>query len=327
MRSRRTRPLAEADDDLQFFRSLSAGDDRARLFGTVTHWERDVATQQPRDFGVVRDLRVNVSGMGRVLDIWTDDAGRFDVKLPPGKYEVTSLPPPGFSTNYTQHSIELPAPRSCAVLDWGVRFDGRIRGAVQRRQAEAGVEIPVELMAVESVGQSGNVSVLRAPIDSAGRYEFTEVPPGRYLVGVDLVRRMNPTLVFPTTFHPGTPDASSATVIELRGGQQRDLEPMTLPAARPARQLVGTVVREDGSPVSGAYISLSDGNSKWRQVASGMKTGPDGTFSLLVHEGLSYIARAHFWDEDQRRQVRGSIGPFVISSELGPIKVVLSPGK
>lgn len=323
----RTRPLAEAADDLRFFQTLSAPDDRARLYGTVTHWERDVATEQPRDYGAMPDLRVNVGGAGTVLDTWTDDAGRFDLKLPPGKYEITFLPPPGFSTKSLQHSIDLPVPRSCAVLDWSVSFDGRIRGLVQRRQEESSAEIPVELMAVEALSKSGNVSVLRAAIDSAGRYEFTEVPPGRYLVGVDLVRRMDAKVVFPTTFHPGTQDASLATVVELQGGQQRDLEPMTLPPARHAYQLVGTVVFEDGSPASGASISLSDGIAKFRQVAGGIKIGPDGTFSFLVHEGLSYIALASFWDESQRKQVTGSFGPFVIGGDLVPFKVVLSSPK
>lgn len=59
-------------------------------------------------------------------------------------------------------------------------------------------------------------------------------------------------------------------------------------------------------------------------MAAGIKTEPDGTFSFLVHEGLSYIARASFWDEGQRKQVSGSFGPFVIGGELVPLKVVLS---
>lgn len=100
----RTRPMADAAEDLQFFQTFSAPSDRARLSGTVTHWERDPSTEQPRDYGPVPNLRVDVSGMGQLLDTWTDDAGRYAVRVPPGKYDVTFLPPPGFSNKYVQHS-------------------------------------------------------------------------------------------------------------------------------------------------------------------------------------------------------------------------------
>ena len=323
----RTRPLAEATDDLRFFQTPPAPNDRGRLYGTVTHWERDISTQEPRAYGAVRNLRVNVSGSGTVVDTWTDDAGRYELRLPPGKYEVTFLPGPGFSTKDLTHSIELPVAQACSVLDWSVRYDGRIRGVVQFPQNASGAAIPVELMAADAVGKGGNISVLRTPVDSAGRFEFTEVPPGRYVVGVDLVRRMDATVVFPTTFYPGTADPASATIVQLEGGQERELGPMPVPQPRSPYQLTGTVVFEDGSPALGAFISLSDGVATFRQVAVGIKMGSDGAFRFLVHEGLSYIARASFWDEAQRKQVSGTVGPFVIRGDMGSVKVVLSSAR
>ena len=263
--------------------------------------------------------------MGQVLDTWTDDAGRYEVKVPPGKYEVTFLPSPGFSNKYLQHSIDLPDGRACAALDWSVNFDGHITGVIRRPQGGGpGAEIPVELMSADAIGKSGSISVLRTSSDSAGRFEFTEVPPGRNVVGVDLIRRMDAKEVFPTTFHPGTQDASEATIVQLEGGAQRELAPMPLPPAKRSHRLAGTVAYEDGTPASGVFISLWDGITKLRQVAVGTKTGPDGTFEFLVHEGLSYIARASIWDESLRKQVAGTAGPFVIGADLTPLRVVLS---
>ena len=182
-------------------------------------------------------------------------------------------------------------------------------------------------MAAKDVGKSGNVQTLNAQTDAGGSFEFSDVAPGQYVVGVDLTRRMDPIAVFPRTFHPGTSDPALATVVKLDGGQHLDLEPMTLPAPRRSFRLTGTVVREDGSPAPGVFISLRDGVETWRQVAVGTKTGFDGSFSFVVHEGLSYIASASYWDAEQRKSIAGSVGAFVVTQDTGPVRVVLTGGR
>jgi hypothetical protein len=102
---------------------------------------------------------------------------------------------------------------------------------------------------------------------------------------------------------------------------------MTLPPPRRAFVLRGTVVHEDGTPESSAVISLRDGIEKWRQVAVGTKTGTDGSFSFVVYEGLSYTASATYWDAAERKQSVGNLGPFVVTQDIGPVKVVLSSGR
>ncbi len=324
----RTRLLADASDDLQFLQTLSApGKTRARVYGTISHWERDLATGQPRENGLVPDVLVIVRSPGNAFEAWTDARGRYEVTVPLGKYEVIAQPSAPFSARYLQQTIELLDPRACFVVNFVVQFDGRIRGVVRQSSGEPAEGVSVEVMAAEAVGKTGNIQTLRASSDVGGSFEFSEVPPGRYVVGVDLTRRMNAEVVFPTTFYPGTPDAAFATVVQLGGGQQRELEPITLPPARRSYRLAGTVVFPDASPASGAFISLQDGTAPWRQVAVGIKTESDGRFSFVVHEGLSYIAHASYWDEAQRKQVAGSVGPFVVTGDTGPLKVVLSAGR
>ncbi|CAN5649968.1 hypothetical protein BH23ACI1_BH23ACI1_31630 [soil metagenome] len=325
----RTRLLTDAGDDLSFLQTLSVpGQTRARVYGTITHWERDFATGEPREHGPVPDVLVSVRGLASAFDALTDTRGRYEVTVPPGKYEVTAFPPPAFSARHLQQTVELRDPRACFVADFSVRFDGRIRGVVRQSSGEPAAGVAVEVMAAESVGKSGNIQTLRALSDAGGSFEFAEMSPGRYVVGVNLTRRMEDAqVVFPSTFHPGTTDGALATVLQLDGGQQRELNPMTLPPARRKYRLSGTVVFEDGSPASGAFLSLRDGIAKWRQVAVGVKTEFDGTFSFVVHEGLSYVAQASYWDEVQRKQVSGIVGPFVVTGETAPLKVVLSAGR
>lgn len=59
----------------------------------------------------------------------------------------------------------------------------------------------------------------------------------------------------------------------------------------------------------------------------GIQTEPDGTFTFVVHEGLSYVGRASYWDEAQRKSVGGTVGPVVVTGDTGPLKVVLSAAR
>ena len=61
----RTRPLAEAGEDLSFFQTLSTATGGARVFGTIQHWERDLATRSSHDFGLCQRERPTQVSMSR----------------------------------------------------------------------------------------------------------------------------------------------------------------------------------------------------------------------------------------------------------------------
>jgi hypothetical protein len=317
----RTRPIAEADEDVRFLRSIPLlNASRGRIYGAVTHGERNLATGDWTDAPVANVL-VAASGPGMAIDAWTDAAGRYELRVPPGDYEVTAFPPPLYSNRYLHQTARLRTAAACFAVDFGLRFDGRIVGTVQNSASEVLDGLYVEAVPVERLGTRGVVESLRAAVDAEGHFEFIEVPPGRYVVGVDILRRMDPKLIFPTTFYPGTPDPAQARVIELGGGDRRELEPMTLPPARHSRVLTGAVVFADGTPAAGVLISLSDPDER-RQVA-GSRTARDGSFTFTVHDGLRYIATASYWDETQRTQLGGASPPFVPHDGIEPLRIVL----
>jgi len=327
----RTRLLQDADEDLRFLSTLSAPrNPGARLYGTISLSERDPTTDQGREPRwrkvPVPEVLVTVRGPKNTSDTWTDAQGRYALTLPPGTYEITASPPPGYSTRYLQRTVELKDAQGCLVADFNVWLDVSINGVVRLSSGEAAGGVDVELMAAEDVSKSGYIQTRRASTDVAGRFEFTEVAPGRYVVGVDLTKGpSSKEVIFPRTFYPGTPDAALATILQLDSAQRRELEPLVLPPARRAYRLTGTVVFEDGSAASGESVVLRDGSAMGAQVGGG-RTGVDGRFSIVVHEGLSYVASAFYWDGSQRRHLTGSVGPFLVSGDTGPVKIVLSEG-
>jgi hypothetical protein len=322
----RTRSVADAGEDLRFLQTLSApSGDRAWIYGTIGHWERDLETGTAHDVGPVSDVLVTAGALGHAFTTRTDGRGRYEFRVPPGRYELSASPPAGFSANLGRYTADLPDPRACFAADFGLRFDGRVKGIVRRASGEPAQGVSVELIATGVLGKAGFVQTLRAVSDMKGQYEFAEVPPGRYVIGVDLTKAIK-TEVFPTTYHPGTADGAAATVVQLDGGQQRDLGAMTLPAARSPHRITGTVVFQDGSPAARAIISLRDDPTR-QQVSRALETGSDGTFSLVAHEGLTYVASASYFDERQRRQISGTFGPFVVVPDMAPLRIVMSAGR
>jgi len=320
----RTRPLAEAGDDVRYLRTLDASTaSSGRVSGTITHWERDLSTGQPREMGPLPNVLVTAQGPSSAFHAASDEQGRYEMAVPPGKYEIRASPPAQFSHRYQQQSFDLRDAHGCFVADFGVSFDGRLRGAVRHASGEPAAGARIQVMAATDAGKTGNIQTLDAVSSADGTFEFVDVSPARYLVGVDLVRKREQGDVFPPTYYPGTGDAASATVIELDGGEQRELEPIVLPPARRPLQLTGTILFEGGTPVSGAFVSLWDGLARWRQVAVGIKTQSDGTFSFPVHEGLSYLARVSYWNDAERRQTEKTVGPFVAGPDTRPLQVVL----
>jgi Carboxypeptidase regulatory-like domain len=213
---------------LRFLQALTTTVPGARVYGSIEHWEPDLFTGNRRDFGGVPDVVVNVRGSGSAFEGRTDDQGRYEIKgLPPGKYEVLALPSAAFVPPLLRR-IELRDPRACSLVDWEKRYDGRIRGVVKDFSGRPASGAQVEVMADRMLLPAG-IETLRTDADTEGNFEFTQVPPGRYLVGVNLTRRPNSTSVFPTTFHPGTNDIWLATVVQLKGGGRVELAPMTLP--------------------------------------------------------------------------------------------------
>jgi Carboxypeptidase regulatory-like domain len=107
-----------------------------------------------------------------------------------------------------------------------------------------------------------------------GTFQMTPLPPGEYYVGL---RPPPGTADRAFTFHPGTPDISAATTLELKAGDRREV---TLSLAEAATyRASGIVVDSEGAPLADVDVSVvSEGSLAWIRATA--RTAKDGRFSI-----------------------------------------------
>jgi hypothetical protein len=147
---------------------------------------------------------------------------------------------------------------------------GRIYGRVSTHDIDR-IRTFKQLDAVPSVriGIDLPAGRVTATSDRWGRFQFDDVPPGRYPLSVDAGKGLTPWMSSPVVM-PGPQSCVDSSIV-----------------LQPAGKLSGRVLTADGRPAAGIYLRvLPDGpagSPLTQLVTHGKTTGPDGTFSF---EGL-----------------------------------------
>ena len=319
----RTRLASQAADDLAFLEHMWSPAISGHILGVVTHWNRDLASGASKSWPVPF-VHVLLRGPRGTRNVQTDEHGRYDIAgVPAGDYEIDGIPPPLYSARYLHRTIEIRDARACVIADFSAPYDGRLSGVALTSDGQPAGGVQIELMSGDRLWTSSER--LTTTTDRDGRFEFGELSPDRYGIGVSLRRTTEPPILYPKTLYPGTPTEIDAVTIELGVGSHVQLEPLRLPPALEARELTGVVVWPDGRPASGVSIWLTDGDVS-TQVADAVSTGGDGRFNFIVHDGLRYRLRAHHTILQDGTTLRfdATEGPFVATAQLPPPKLVLN---
>lgn len=151
---------------------------------------RDVRGRAPAD------VRITIDGpVGRLAD---RDARFTD--LAAGAYRITAAAP-GYETK--SHDTEL-TPGSCPALEMRLAGSAEITGI-----AAPGVSI----LAIDA---DSRAEAARAASDTDGRYRLSALPPGRYVLSNG------------SSFYPGSPHRSDATVVDLGVGAKVEVNVWSL---------------------------------------------------------------------------------------------------
>jgi hypothetical protein len=135
--------------------------------------------------------------------------------------------------------------------------------------------------------------------DEKGRFKFA-VPPGTYLLGMNLETPPSPAVPFAATYYPGTPDGSAATKLSVKNGQHLNGLVIHLSPRLQERSISLKVIWPDGRPVEQANVWLAELRNPTQVVGGAVShTTSDGTFGLVGFQGIDYFVHADIYAKPQ----------------------------
>jgi hypothetical protein len=230
-----TRPVAQATDDIRYLRSRNAGTFRSYVSGSVL---RNYTGHPFNNEYRVRGLpgaSVVLKGSGRTLRAVADAAGhfRFD-EVRPGQYTLTAIAP-----GYVQRGeFTLSVPQGgCGLAEAGVFTNASISGTVLKHDGTPAVGAKIGLLDTDPALARPHDDPRQRVTDSSGRFSLTNLPSGRFLLGVNIDGIDRYPGAIPPTFYPGVTSPGHAAVIALRPNEARKNLTLRLPPPREMREV------------------------------------------------------------------------------------------
>jgi hypothetical protein len=279
---------------VDFLESLAKPAAGGRVFGSVTTGARQFVHDRPYERQQTEtDVTLVAGGERRTI---RSSGGRYEFTgLEPGNYRVEITVPEGYTTWSTSRDPEIRNIRACAEENFSFAPNGRIAGRVVDADGRGLKDVQVEIASADAEPHpTYGLATVSARSDETGYFQVEQLPPGRYVAGVnlrDLPSKYNP---YARSVYPGG-SATEPEVIAVDLGQAIDLGVWFLPPPVPVARVHGLVTREDGTPVSGVYVHAWDRTGRATEQGRGVTgatSGPDGRFELELRQGRLYTFTA-----------------------------------
>jgi len=324
----RTRPLADAGEDLAFLRNLPRKGMGVRIFGSVVALLKDPKSSDWRTSKPLEGVTVQIEGTRRTFEAVTNPDGKYEITgLPAGKYKIEALVPDHYRRNeYWVRNVKI-NDLGCAEASFAAQNDSRITGTVFKPDGKPFPRANVELIPVD-VEFVRRMHGDETWANEKGLYELEEIPPGRYLLGINISSSPSNDQPYPPTFYPGVEERARATVIEIGLGQKLTDLDIHLPGEVAKHTVRGFVLWPDGSVATGVDIHLEDiSYPGWCVNGCSVKTDNTGRFELSGFFGYNYrvVSTADKPSRDGKPQpVYGTSDSFLLNGDLENAKVVLT---
>lgn len=321
----RTRPLSEAAEDLDYFRSIPPAGSGSSITGRVIKQLIALADENQFTTSYVGGVKITAEGGGRRAETTTDQEGRYRIAgLAPGRYKVRADLPPNLN-DAPEYEVEV-ADRGCAGADFYAQLDGEISGRVLDADGRPAVNVKVDLIPADGAASASPPARWRYT-NHEGDYKIDWVPPGRFLLGVNLVGSQSGRCPYPRTYYPGAADPTGATVVEVGEGQKLSGQDMTLSLPTEEAAIEGVAVWPDGKPAAGSVLVLHNTERPYQVTVRQVAADAEGRFRLRGRAGCRYWLKASFdgrgANERGGEMVHGELLVEALAAPTKPVRVVL----
>jgi Carboxypeptidase regulatory-like domain len=316
----RTRPIRNADEDLEYIQGLSKASPGGWVFGEVFKSNRG-----PEGLLPLEGVKITVEGQGKSVTVTTDSDGKFRASsLPEGNYKIRVAPPEGLSAGSNESEVKV-ADRGCATVTFWLVVDGRVYGRVLDAEGKPLPNCYVMLYSAEAANRYSGFS-MSATTDDQGRYKIGQVPPGHYKLTINYdgprdESRSEFLKSFPLFYYPGVLSADQAGVIVVGESAKVEDVDFKLPTP-PERTIEGVVLWPDGKPASNVPLTcyLHGG-----RIRAPIKIDERGHFSFKTYEGLELYLVAQI--EIEKGKWMRSETKVDERGDLVGVKLILAPRK
>ena len=253
-------PAESASDDISFFRAWAQGERVTAIQGRIAENVQEGSVRYTLDSekrAGLQGVELRAAKEGKVFSSISGSDGAYRIPVPePGTYALTALFP-GHATSKDEYKIEVQS-RSCAQQDIGMWTSSRISGRLFSPDGKPMEGMPVS---IEYASESeSSARILPSETDATGRFEFQKVPPGDYVVGVNL-NGLNSKLPYSPRFYPGVSQRGLAQIIKIEGPQTIEGLDFSLEERRQTRTISVDVIWPDGIPVTNASVTCESPRS------------------------------------------------------------------